>query len=116
MTTTKTMTATDTHRTGVIAGLRALADFLDHHPDLPTPTVRASVFPHGDTEAAERATVDQIAAVLGVTAAGPTHYSATRMFGGVEYRACAITRDAMARYHAATSYDGVVEPESEASR
>lgn len=113
MTDTTTMTAADALRAGVIAGLRALADFLDQHPDLPTPLVDARIYPHGDTDADERATVDQIAALLGVPAQGTTYYQATRMFGGVPYRACAITREAMARYHASHSYYGIVEPESD---
>jgi hypothetical protein len=103
-------------RAGVIEGLRALADFLDQHPDLTTPNVLARVYPHADTDAAERAVVDQIAAVLGVSSEGTTHYAATRMFGAVEFEACAIARSAKARYRAANSYYGVVEPESEPGR
>jgi hypothetical protein len=75
-------------------GLRALADYLEAHPDLPVPTMDGRVIPQG-TDVEDRAEVDRIAAILGtpitVNPAG-THYETGRDFGGgVRYSAVAIT-------------------------
>ena len=83
-----------TERTSLIGGLRDLADYLESSPDLPT-TNGATVYafpPEGDC-AAMRAEIDAIAVRLGTTAhptAHGDHYTATRSFGPVEYRAVAI--------------------------
>lgn len=108
-------------RAEFIAGLRALADFLAAHPDLPVPrcpelTVHTGLDGVGgrlpDEQA--RAEVDRVAAVLGVPAAAAdcddSHYSARRMFGPVEYGAIAIRSEHMRRHAAYTSYSGAVEP------
>lgn len=112
-------TPTD-QRAEFVAGLRALATFIESHPDLPVPP-DADVSPYlgelGDAE--KRAEVDRIAAVLGVEAtvspyvAG--HYKAQRRFGPVAYSAVAITAERMARCVALSSYSGAVSPDEVAS-
>ena len=93
-----------------IKGLRDLADFIESHPELPMPT-RSSVGPYiTGTDEQQRAEVDRIAAILGVSASGDTHYIAPRPFGPVTYEAIAIAADHMARYDALMSYRGTVEP------
>ncbi len=92
-------------RSDVVRGLRALADFLDAHPDLPAPWhVDAPAATSRSDDAAERAEVDRIAGILGVPAATTnpkgTHYEAERDFGGgVKYVATAITKAHMAAYN-----------------
>ena len=90
-------------REAAARGLRALADFLESHPDLPVPwQTDAPASVSGADDAAERAEVDRIAGILGVPAAANergTHYDAERDFGGgVIYRATAITRAEMESY------------------
>lgn len=104
-------------RAAFIAGLLDLACFLESHPDVPVPidypdTMRLLVFPDGDTDDEQRAGVDDVAAMLGVTAAderGTGHYTARLAFGPVTYEACAISRERRARSRAADSYrDNVI--------
>jgi len=81
-------------RTALIAGFRALADFLDSHPGLPVPRHGFSngltVYPDG-TDADKRAEVDRIATVLEATSEDYGVYQAARQFGGrVAYRIVAV--------------------------
>lgn len=83
-------------RTRLIAGFRALADFLQDHPDVPAPCwADVMVFPPHCTEGEMRAEIDQIAARIGAEpvdrTAGGGHYTASRRFGPVEYRAVVIS-------------------------
>jgi hypothetical protein len=77
------------------AGLRELADFLDQNPQVPAPR-RADliVFPANGSDAEMFAEVDVIAGQIGASATDDDspagHYSATRDFGPVQYRAVAI--------------------------
>jgi hypothetical protein len=85
----------------VIAGLRALADFLEGHPDAPAPKwADVMVFPSGDTDADIRVATDSIAARIGATIADNTaaggHYVASVKFGPVEYKIIAIPVDVRA--------------------
>jgi hypothetical protein len=79
-----------------IHGLRALADYLESTPEVPAPS-HAWVYafpPDGDC-AVRRAEIDTIAELLGTQpreTAGHQHYTATRSFGPVEYRAVAICK------------------------
>lgn len=93
----KELTIETTHRQDTIAGLRALADFLEAHPDVPVSGEQVVSYwtPAGLRSVEARTQVDKIAAVLGVTA-GPravlksaTH-AARRRFGPVIYQAAAI--------------------------
>ncbi|WP_067473545.1 hypothetical protein [Actinomadura hibisca] len=102
-------------RNAALKGLRDLAGFLESHPDLPGPKSSEYVGPHisGEDEEQKRAEVDRIARILGVEATSPVdgHYSASRDFGAIEYKATAITREHMARYMAWMSYDDAVTPD-----
>jgi hypothetical protein len=94
--------ANSEERRRLTTGLRELADFLDHNPQIPAPR-RADllVFPPDGSDAEMFAEVDVIAQQIGVTASrgeGPaSHYSASRDFGPVQYRAVAIPH--VARRH-----------------
>jgi hypothetical protein len=82
-------------RARLIAGLLDLAIFLEDNPDVPVPLdADVLVFPPGGTSAEKRAAIDAIAGRIGgqahVTAGG--HYTVSRWFGPVEYRAVAIPR------------------------
>jgi hypothetical protein len=91
--------ANSEERRSLTAGLRELADFLDKNPQVPAPR-RADllVFPSDGSDAEMFAEVDVIAGQIGATASrgeSPAgHYSASRDFGPVQYRAVAIPRTA----------------------
>jgi hypothetical protein len=92
-----------TRHADVIEGLANLAAFLGTHPELPLgdadPFLRSV---KGGTDEENRAEVDRIAAILGVTAADAvtgTHYGAARDFGaGVTYSAWTFTAAARDRH------------------
>jgi hypothetical protein len=92
-----------TDRERFIAGLRALAEYLESCADVPAPQYGASVlvFPSYGTDEEQRAEIDAIAArinaVPGEIVSG--HYTVSRFFGPVEYRAVAID-------HATNGSDG----------
>ena len=104
-------------RAQTIAGLRELADYLEAHPGVPVCALGwdLSVFPQLPTEALTRAEVDRIAAVLGVPVCDETdrggHYTVTRSFGLVSYRAVCIPDRRVAAHQALMSYCGSVAPE-----
>lgn len=99
-------------RPRLIAGLRALAAYLEAHPKVPAP-IRAEllVFPRG-TDDAVGAEIDRIGALIGSEVYTPdsssSHYRTTREFGPVTYSAVAIPSAARARHNALWSYDGAV--------
>jgi hypothetical protein len=74
-----------------IAGLRALADFLEANPAVPVNEYgrEYNVYTRAEDEAAAVAVVDQVAALLGaeVTDTRPDggHYSAEKTFGRITY-------------------------------
>ena len=87
--------ADPTERAALIGGLRALADYLESNPEVPTPIYSTvHTFPPDGDWAVMRAEIDAIATPLGVIAyrSAGGHYVATRSFGPVEYRAVAIPR------------------------
>ena len=88
------MTYSDpTERAELIGGFRALADFLESNPEVPTPSYSpVHTFPPDGDWTAMRAEIGSIAARLGVIARETPggHYVAVRSFGPVEYRAVAI--------------------------
>ena len=84
------------HRARLVTGLRALAEFIESRPDVPAPwSAGVMVFPPGGSDTEKRAKIDAIASRIGTeghfTHGG--HYSASRWFGPVEYRAVAIPHD-----------------------
>jgi hypothetical protein len=91
--------ADDKQRIRLIAGLRDLADYLEHNPRVPAPP-RADVlvFPAEASDTEIVAEIDAIAEMIGSTASDADspkgHYSAVRNFGAVQYRAVAIPHSA----------------------
>jgi hypothetical protein len=82
-------------RSGLIAGLRELAEFLDQNPQIPAPRrTDLLVFPPTGSDTEMFAEIDVIAPEIGATATDADspagHYSAVRDFGPVQYRAVAI--------------------------
>jgi hypothetical protein len=79
----------------LIAGFRALADFLQGHPDVPAPRwAYVYVFPPRGTDEQMQAEIDQIAARIGTGVTNDAehgNYAASRHFGPVQYRAVAIS-------------------------
>jgi hypothetical protein len=77
-----------------IAGLRALAEYLESKPDVPTPRHGATilVFPLQGTNEGRRAEIDAIATRVNAEPCEIVngHYTVSRFFGPVEYRAVAI--------------------------
>lgn len=89
--------ANPSERTQLIAGLRALAAFLEENTDVPAPRrADVMVFPGNNSYSAKRREVDRIATLICVATSEcvPGHYRASRTFGPVEYRAVAISNDA----------------------
>ncbi|MFB4306911.1 hypothetical protein [Actinomadura sp. GTD37] len=101
-------------RTAIIQGYRDLLDYLENHPEIPINEYynEVSVSINDGTDQEERAEVDRIAAALGVTATGDSHYRARRAFGPVEYKAAAITRAWMSQRDAAESYRSNIQLDS----
>lgn len=107
----------ETTRTEVTSGLRQLADYLDAHPDLPVALFGWDLLvgADGDNDAAKKAELDRIAAVLGVQIndkfADTGHYSAVRSFGPISYHAYHVTTHAKAAYQAYMTYADAVIPD-----
>lgn len=109
---------TDPARDRIIDGLRQLASYLAHNPDVPVDehgwTLQVHPGPWHDDDQAH-AEIDRIAALIGVTAASTdrqaSDYIALRRFGLVTYRAVHVTTHRMAAYEALMSYRGSVSPD-----
>jgi hypothetical protein len=89
----KSYYASPEQRIRLVAGLRALAEFIESNPSVPMPaTGDVMVFPAGGTDEQERAEIDTIATLIGAEAHWTVgdHYVVSRHFGPVEYRAVAI--------------------------
>lgn len=85
--------ANQDERSRLIDGLRAVAQFLQDHPDIPAPRwADVLVFPPDGSHEEKRAEIDTIAARIGTETSESTggHYSCSISFGPVEYRAVAI--------------------------
>lgn len=83
-------------RQELITGLRDLATFLERSPDVPAPRwTDVMVFPSNGTDDRNRAEIDAIASRIGTETSdnGQGHYTASRFFGPVEYRAIAIDKN-----------------------
>jgi hypothetical protein len=96
-------------RADLIAGLRALADFLAAHPDAPTPRhVHAVVWADGENNGP--AVVDQVAAMLDTEPGGTEHYTVERDFGrGVTYAVVHIPAAVREAHNARHSYTDAVQ-------
>lgn len=80
-------------RLELIAGLIALAEFLEENEEVPAPKwTDLMVFPDEHNHDAARHEIDRIASLLGTTAreSAAHHYRAVRKFGPVHYHAIAI--------------------------
>jgi hypothetical protein len=109
-----------THRADLIAGLHALADFLDANPALPIPEFSADLLVHArGTDAEQRTEVDRVAGLLDASVDDRTarggHYTATRGFGPVEYRCVAIPAKVMALHEARRTCARSIIPNGEAA-
>lgn len=93
-----------------IAGLRALADFLEATPDVPVAEYgrEYTLYTRDCHDTCGRAEVDRIAALLGVPVTDDTdrdgHYTAERAFGRIVYRIVHIPARRTAEYEARNSY------------
>src|SRR5258708_29001227 len=101
--------ANASERSQLLAGLRALADFLERSSEVPAPRwADVMVFPSISTDDEMRSEIGQIAALIGTEisdqTAGHGHYEAVRSFGPVQYRAVAILKHARERADARDSY------------
>jgi hypothetical protein len=108
-----------THRADLVAGLHALADYLNANPAVPVPEFSTDLLVHArGTDAEGFAEVDRVAELLGVAVRDRTgrggHYTAVRWFGPVEYRCVAIPAAVMALHQAGQSYADSV-PDREAA-
>jgi hypothetical protein len=86
-------------RARLIGGLRDLAGFLEEIQEIPVPRwVGVMVFPSAGTDREMKEEIDGIAALIGAEIDDQTadhgHYTTSRHFGPVEYRAVAIPRGA----------------------
>jgi hypothetical protein len=96
----------------IIEGLVDLAAFLEANPDVPvseygwTLAVSQGVSTSAETDAAQHAEVDRVAALLGVepeTSRGD-HYTASRAFGRIVYEVSHVPAREMAEHYALMSY------------
>ena len=109
--------ANDQERSSLIAGLRALADFLEGSPEVPAPRwTDILVFPATAPDSEMRAEIDNIAALIGSAVEDQTaeygHYQTSRSFGSIQYRALAVLARARAHHDALMSYSDCVTPDS----
>jgi hypothetical protein len=79
----------------LIVGLRDLADFLEENPEVPAPRwADVLVFPPDGTDKEMKTEIERVAILIDGTvsdqAADNGHYTASRKFGPVQYRAVAI--------------------------
>lgn len=86
--------ASEIERQALIAGFHALADFLHRNPDVPAPKYAdILMFPTHGSETDRHAEIDAIASRIGSgTETYGGHYTTSRKFGPVEYRAVFIPR------------------------
>lgn len=85
--------ATTEQRSRLVAGLRALAEFIESSPEVPAPvTAGVLVFPPEGNDNRKRMEIDVIASRIGAETRWTVsdHYAVSRHFGPVEYRAVAI--------------------------
>jgi hypothetical protein len=97
-------------RNQTVAGLRALADFFETNPAVPVREYGGeyTVFARADTDAAERAEIDQIAEALGEVTRDETgsggHYRVSKTFGRITYTAIHIPARRKAAHDALMTY------------
>jgi len=101
-------------RLRLIAGLRALTDFLETRPEVPAPCT--VVFVSRGTDNAMRAETQRAAALISsqIDPGYVTHgqHRTARDFGPVQYRMVAVLAESRARHDALISYSGAVVPDT----
>jgi hypothetical protein len=106
-------------RSGLISGLRELADFLEQNPEVPAPRwADLIVFPPASTDQEMKAEINAIAALIGAGVKDDTaddgHYTTARSFGTVQYRAVCIPARWHALRRAQISYaENIILPETD---
>ncbi|WP_017576905.1 hypothetical protein [Nocardiopsis kunsanensis] len=102
-------------RRRIIADLRALAAFLERHPELPVSahtSVEMTYFPLTDDDATAFDEVAEVGARLGrIPAWEGEHYLVGRAVGAARYRAVAIPERVRARYRSWLTRTGHVHPD-----
>ncbi|RKS04958.1 hypothetical protein DFP74_0538 [Nocardiopsis sp. Huas11] len=102
-------------RARIIGDMRALADFLEAHPELPISphtSLEVTYFPRTDDDRAAFAEVAQAGALLGrMPGWEGEHYLVEHRAGAGRYRAVAIPERARAQYRAWLTYTGHVCPD-----
>ena len=97
-------------RAQTIAGLRALADFLENNPDVPVREYgeEYTVFARRNDDATERTEIDNIARALGEDVTDDTesggHYKVSKTFGRITYNAIHIPARDRAAHEAFMTY------------
>jgi hypothetical protein len=97
-------------RAQTIAGLRALADFLEDNPAVPVREFGAdyTVFARCEDDATERTEIDSIAHALGEIPTDDTedggHYIVSKTFGRITYSAVHVPARRRAAHEALMSY------------
>jgi hypothetical protein len=102
-------------RRDFIAGLRDLADFLERTREVPVPRWESVMFfPSASTDNEMRQEIDRVAALLGSGIEDRTaeygHYTTSRYFGTLQYRAVAIPARTAAYHAARMSYSENIAP------
>jgi hypothetical protein len=105
-------------RNSLIAGLRDLADFLEGNPEVPAPRwTDVMVFPSTSTDSGMRTEIDGIATLIGAEIDDQTtdhgHYTTSRGFGPVQYRAVAIPSSSRAYRDSRLSYSENIFPDTD---
>ncbi|WP_306369661.1 hypothetical protein [Nocardiopsis sp. CC223A] len=110
-----TDTAGPALRSRITADLRALADFLEEHPDLPVSqhtTLDITYFPHTTTDEDAFAEIAHVGALLKrIPAWEGDHYLVEHRTGAARYRAVAIPEQVRAAHRAWATYTGHVRPD-----
>jgi hypothetical protein len=97
-------------RAQTIAGLRALADFLEDNPSVPVRELGAeyTFFARREDDATERTEIDNIATAIGETVTDDTadggHYTVSKTFGRITYSAIHVPARRRAAHEALMTY------------
>ena len=105
-------------RSNLIAGLHALAEFLEGHPEVPAPRwADVMVFPPASTDNEMHAAIDQIALLIKAEVTDATanagHYTTSCHFGPVQYRAVAIPVSKQTPREPGTRHPETEKPDTE---
>ena len=107
-------------RTGFIADLHSLADYLAANPEVPVPRYGCSILVVASgTDEEKVSQVDAVSRLLGQRPADDRetggHYEVVRSFGSIHYQFFGVPAAQRARHQAWRSYANSVEPEEPAA-